>query len=727
VKSLTLALLLAGAALASTPSFWELSTFSDFVKGKLNGVSLSRDGHLSPAPKLDAWFVSEQPVIWAIAQGPDGVIYSATGHSGRVFRTEPNGTSKLLWTADRPEVFALAIDPKGILYAASSPEGKIYRIENGKATEYFDPKTRYIWSLAFAADGTLYAGTGEGGRVFRITAAGRGEPWYATGQGNVTSLMFDQSGSDPKGRLLAGTEPNGILFNITAKDKAFALYDSSLPEIRAVAPGPDGSIYAAALGGALAKKLVVPAPNTPGASDANITSTTSITVTAAAGGDLKPPPAPVKPPNPTPETPAAAVTAPDNSNAEKSAIYRINADNSVDTLWSTKEENIYDILPTSDGVYFGTDVNGRIYRLTNDRRLTLIAQTNEAEITRLLQINGNILAVTGNMGKIYKLGSPAPRGAYESSVFDAGGVSRWGKFQSQSTGTVAIQTRTGNSAHIDSTWSEWTPLTQAQIASPNARYLQFSAELSGKAEIENISAAYLPQNTAPTVRSITIISTPAPAQPTQKTATPTFSVTVTDTGDATPVSSTGTPTQTISHAPPEQLTISWSADDPEGDRLVYALDFRGEGETIWKSIKQDLHDASYSIDGDALPDGRYYFRVTASDREVNPTGAKQTELVSAPILVDNAPPVVHIQSAARAANGADIAFDAQDAGSALRRAEWSIDAGHWNPVAPIDGIIDSPSEQFRFRIDAVPAGEHLLVIRVADSAGNTGLGKVVLH
>src|SRR5947209_7268743 len=120
------------------------------------------------------------------------------------------------------------------LYAASSPDGKIYRIENGKASEYFDPKMKYIWSLALAADGTLYAGTGEG-QVFRITAPGKGESYYQTGQGNVTGLMLDQ-----QGRLLAGTEPNGVLYRITAKDKAFALYDSSLPEIRAVSPNPDG-------------------------------------------------------------------------------------------------------------------------------------------------------------------------------------------------------------------------------------------------------------------------------------------------------------------------------------------------------------------------------------------------------------------------------------------------------------------------------------------------------
>ena len=722
-------LLLALPALASTPSFFDVTTFTDFLKGKFDGIAIARDGHLTLAPKIETFFNSEQPVIWDIAEGPAGAVYAATGHNGRVYRVDRDGKGTLLWTADRPEVFAIAADPKGIVYAATSPDGKIWRIDsnaNGKATEYFDPQSRYIWSLALASDGTLYAGTGDGGRVFRITAAGKGEEYFPTGQGNVTSLLLD-----PKGRLLAGTEPNGILFRITAKDQATVLYDSTLPEIHAVAADPDGNIYAVGMGGALAKKTSTPPSSTGATPDTNITSTTSITVTADAGGDLKPPPAPVKPPAATPATPAesttSATTSTDTTNVEKSAIYRINPDDTVNTLWSSKEENVYDVAPVKDGIIFGTDVNGRIYRLSKDRRLTLLAQTNESEIVRLR----NALFTTANMGRIYRIGPPSERASYESSVFDAGGVARWGKLRAQTTGSVVFQTRSGRSARPDSTWSAWAPLNQTQIASPNARYLQFSAELTGPgAEIDNVSAAYLPLNTAPTIRSITVISTPAPATATQPAAnktTPTFSVTVTDTGDATPVSSTGTATQTISHAPAEQITISWQADDPENDKLVFSLDFRGEGETIWKQIKEDLHDTSYSIDADALPDGRYYFRVTASDRESNPVDAKETELVSSPVLIDNAPPVIRIQSSTRTGNAMDIAFEAQDAASPIHRAEWSIDAGHWNPIAPVDGILDSPTEQFRLHIDAVPPGEHLLVIRVADTAGNTGLGKVVIR
>jgi hypothetical protein len=222
-----------------------------------------------------------------------------------------------------------------------------------------------------------------------------------------------------------------------------------------------------------------------------------------------------------------------------------------------------------------------------------------------------------------------------------------------------------------------------------------------------------------------VVATLAQAAASAKAAP--YSITVTDTGDAAPVSSTGTSTQTLSRATTQQLLISWQADDPDGDKLVYELDFRGEGQRDWILLKKDLHDNTYMIDGDALADGRYFFKVIASDREANaPAAAKESDLVSSPVLIDNTPPVIRIQSSKRTGAAADINFDAQDSASAIRRAEYALDAGPWTPVAPVDGILDSQSESFRLHIDAVPAGEHLLVIRVVDSGGNTGLAKVVL-
>jgi hypothetical protein len=708
-----------------------MQSFTDFLAGKMDGVALSRDGRMTPAPKLDTIFDSGQPVIWSVVPGSNGVIFASTGHRGRVYRIDPDGKATQIWAADRPEVFALAVSPQGDVYAASSPNGKIYRIRNGQATEYFDPKARYIWSLAVAPDGTLYAGTGDEGIVYRITGPAQGEPYYSTGQGNVTGLMIH-----PQGRLLAGTEPNGILYSITAKDKAFVIYDSTLPEVRALGTTADGSIYAAGLGGALSKKIQAAQQNQNPQQDAVPTISTTVTVTAQAGGDLKPTAPEAKPAAQPQQITPPTTSLTEQTGVEKSAIYRINPDNTVDTLWSSKEENVYDILPSSSGeIYFGTDENARVYRLTADHKLTLIAQTNDGEAVRLLRLNNAILAATANSGKLYRLGAAGTKGAYESPVFDANGISRWGRIRWQGEG-VSIQTRSGNSLRPDATWSDWSPaLTDSSgspIASPNARYLQYKAELTtSNSHLDSVTSAYLPQNNPPAIHAIVVTQQAPPAAPAKTTAAaaaaPAYSITVTDTGDAGPTSSTGTPTQTMSRAVIQQLLISWQADDPDFDKLVFEIAFRGEGEDQWKVLRHDVHDNSLALDGDALADGRYYFKVTASDREANPGSAKEAELVSSPVLIDNTPPVVHIQSSARAGAGADIVFDAQDTASALRRAEWSMDGSGWLPVAPLDGILDSRAEQFRLHVQTVPAGEHVLVLRVADSGGNTGLAKVVLR
>jgi hypothetical protein len=93
------------------------------------------------------------------------------------------------------------------------------------------------------------------------------------------------------------------------------------------------------------------------------------------------------------------------------------------------------------------------------------------------------------------------------------------------------------------------------------------------------------------------------------------------------------------------------------------------------------------------------------------------------VLIDNTPPTIQIRSSSRSS----IEFDAKDAASALRRAEWSVDAGPWIPLAPVDGIMDSLAEQFRFVPSDVPPGEHVIVIRVVDSGNNTALARVILR
>ncbi|MGC9950582.1 MAG: hypothetical protein ABSF64_29805 [Bryobacteraceae bacterium] len=741
-------LLLATAALGSATTAWEMTSYQDFIRGQFQGVSLSRDGRLTLAPKVDTLFSSGQAVVWSVAEGASGVLYVATGHRGRVYQVDPSGASSLLWTADQPEVFAIATDRNGVLYAGTSPDGKIYRIEKGKATEYFNPKARYIWALAAGLDGALYVGTGDQGKIYRVTSAGKGEVYYDTGQSHVTGLAVDA-----QGRLLAGTEPNGILYRVSAKDKAFVLYDASLPEIRAIIPQPDGTVYAAALGGSLAKRAQAATQASQSGVGGGVTvqgTTQSVTVQAQ---NLEPGAAEIKaqtdPSKQTQAAPTPQVTAQFTPNAdltgvERSAIYRINPDNTVETLWSSKEENAYDLLALPNQLLFSTDTNGRIYGLSRDRKITLVLQTNEGEATRLLPSSGSVLVATGDMGRIYRLGEvPGASGYYESPVHDAGTAARWGSLSWRAdtapSTAVAFRTRSGNSAKPDKTWSDWSdPLhdsAASAIASPNARYIQWKAEFSGAGGVtpilDNVTLAYLPQNSPPIVHSVNVtlqMAQSSSARAIQQQSVSPYTVTVTDTGDASASTPAGTPTQTLSRAAAQQITISWQADDPDGDRLVYNLYFRADDERRWMLLKGDLHDNAFSFDSDVLADGKYYFRVVASDREVNPPAtARDADLTSAPVMIDNTPPVVTIGPVRRTGATAEVEFDARDAASPLRRCEYSLDATGWVPLEAADGVIDSQREKFVLSLDKLTPGEHLVVIRVLDSANNAGLAKVVLR
>ena len=43
-------------------------TAADFVRGRFDGISLSRDGRLTLGPKIDTLFTSDQAVIWSVAE-----------------------------------------------------------------------------------------------------------------------------------------------------------------------------------------------------------------------------------------------------------------------------------------------------------------------------------------------------------------------------------------------------------------------------------------------------------------------------------------------------------------------------------------------------------------------------------------------------------------------------------------------------------------------------------
>jgi sugar lactone lactonase YvrE len=727
--------------------FWTSATYEDFAPGNFSGISLNREGTMTLAPQLKEVFSTDQAVVWAVARDSKGNIYLGTGHSGKVFKLGPDLKGSVFFEASEPDIFALAVDQDNHVYAGTSPDGKVYKIDGaGKGEVYFDPHAKYIWAMTFSPDGALYVGTGDRGKIYRIAKDGKGDGkgdlFYDTHQTHVMSLALapGSSASAPRD-LIAGSEPNGLLYRISPAGKAFVLYDSPLSEIHGLAVSSDGAIYASALGSAEDRRLRTPPAQGIG-TQSPVQATTSITVRAQQGSGLpgeggsadgeQRPGAATSGDQPSVSvgqvfSTAGARTA---SRGTKSALYRIAPDGNVDTLWSSPRENVFDLLPSGKNLLFSTDEKGRIYELTPDRRASLVTETDEEETTRLIPYQNLVLAATANLGKLFSVGTePADTGYYESEVRDTGGVSAWGhiRWTADSPAGTALElfTRSGNSGRPDATWSDWSgPYRQNagdQIGSPPARYVQWKAVFHSASArsplLDSVTVPYLPRNQAPTVTDLKVVSRAEKALGSSAGSA--------GTGASAPRGLAGF-AAALRSTPPRGFDISWTGSDPDQDELAYSLYFKGEGESEWKLLQGDLKQNYFQFESDLLPDGKYRLKIVASDAGANPAAlAKTAEMISAPFTVDNAPPQVEVKEAKRSAGSATARFRAFDAISVLTRAEYALDAGAPVPLLSDDGIVDSAEETFTVVINPLDGREHLLTLRVYDSAGNMGVAKAL--
>ena len=711
-------------AFAGEPVVWEISSRAELLKGEARGVSVTDSGVLRLAPNLSQLFNTDQAYVWSSAIDSSGNVYLGTGHDGKLFRVGPDGRGSLLYKASELDVTALAVARDGAVFAATSPEGKVYRVTaDGKAEVYFDPADKYIWSLAILGDGSLAVGTGDNGKLYRVRAAGarpESSLLVATNQTHVMSLAVTKQGD-----LIAGTDPGGLVLRVSPDGKAFGLYDAPLREIHALASAPDGSIYALALSDA--------ASTTRGTGQAatqtgDASAVATVAAIAAATDD-----APAQASQPA----QPARSRNDLSNV-RSAVFHIMADGSTDVVWSSTSVTGFAVIAARGGVLIGTSDKGRIYSVTDDGRDTLLLQSTEGQIASLLGRGADVFAASSNQGKLFRFGEAVVNeGSYESPVRDARQVASWGSIWWRGNGPIQLQTRSGNSERPDTTWSDWSAMyTEAggsQIASPKARFIQWRAVLrapaggrQGMPELDDVSIAYLPRNVAPEVLSISMLPAGvALLQQIQMQVDPNIESSGLD------ASMFGM----IAQAPPRRVyqrgarALQWQGEDRNGDTLEYAVYYRSLSETSFRLLKEHLRETFYTVDGVSLSDGRYVFKVVASDTLDNPPGyALSGERVSEPVDIDNTPPVV--RSAGQPQITGDrvrAAFDVEDATGRIKRADVSVDGGAWHEVFPDDGIADSPRERYSLDLLVTGPGEHTISVRAFDNSNNVGNVSVTIR
>ncbi len=716
------------ALYAATPTFWTVSTQTDFLKGDVEDLSIDSDGRVFLGPSASVLAETAAPFLWTVLAAPDGGLLAGSGNEGKVLKVTKDGKLTTFFDAPELEVHAIAPAPNGGLYVGTSPDGKVYQVAaDGTSKTLFDPEDKYIWSLAVDRAGNVYAGTGDKGVIYKITPDGQGSRFYRTSAGNVVTLAFTKAGD-----LIAGTESPGRLFRIDATGKAFVLLDSPFREVHAVRIADDGTIYAAALNGTQGgdDRVTDRPPAEPPARAPVGTVSTEITAISVmespvTGSTVQPPP----------------TRAPRRN--LRGTIYRIRPDGLWDAVWESTEDSPYDLLVEPGGsLLVGTGREGKIFRVSGDpARATLLARASARQVTALLrETSGRVIVASSNPGKLFALSSaPARRGAYDSDVRDAGTVATWGVIRWRAAarpGQVEVFTRSGNTATPDETWSPWSkPYTNAdgeQMISPNARYLQWRVVLTSDGGagpvLTSVTSAYLPRNLRPEVSSITVHPAGVVFQrpfSTGEMEIAGFEDNTSDGRPGTPPPSSGAPG--LSPPPPPLgrriyqkglQTFVWKAEDGNDDRLQYDVFYRREGETAWKALKRSLWDAILVWDTTSVPDGTYFIKVSASDAPANsPGNALVGEMESVTFDIDNTPPRIEVQPAARAGARTTITFGVRDEQSPVQRVEYSLDASRWRVVYPKDGIPDSRREEFEVSLDETEASRSV-IIRATDAMNN---------
>ena len=775
------ALLLFAAAplLAQGTHLWTQSRPDEFEHGVPRGVEITSDGKLRVGPSTREILTTPSTYVWAIASDnfatTGAAIYLATGSPASVLRVGPKSTSgdpksTTIFESKSLAIQAVRLGPDGLLYAATLPDGKVYRLrpnpekplDESTAEVVFDlaapelaspdtpkpdpksdtkpeSKSHYIWDMTFDPSGRLYIATGGPGAVYRVDlkqSPTKAEVFLKTDEAHLRVLAWDRSGN-----LLAGSDGSGLVYRISPEGKGYVLYSAPRREITGLAVAPDGTIYAADVG----DKTHNPLPPLP------VQNGVGITITFTQPGSV--------------QAANASTTLP-----EGSEIYALTPDTAPRKLWSGKDEIVYTLSATADGVLALTGNRGRILLIHADGSSADLAHVDAQQAVTLAQpAPGVYLIGTANTGKLYALTDPKALEAagirryaaypgeddhsYLSDVLDAGSLARWGHIEvDPSSRNYQLFTRSGNveqpvRSAKDWGWSDWQPATAGKIASPPGRYLQWKVTLASEGEVSGVGVNYLPINAAPVVDDVLVVpGARLSAQPVQ--ANQPGSISIAFPSPAQPGATTFDANTANASAPLQAtkdrtaVTVRWAAHDDNGDDLTFDLFLRGDGEHIWRLLRKAITDKSYSFDAVAVPDGGYQIKIVASDAPSHVPGEELTgDLISERFELDTTPPEISNLKAAQPVAACEptpcsgaipVAFDAQDTISPITHAEFSLDAGPWQYMEPVGGLSDSKHEHYAFQIplpagpDANPKGEHLVTVRVYDRHENVAAAKAVV-
>ncbi|MGB0679249.1 MAG: hypothetical protein ACPGUV_06265, partial [Polyangiales bacterium] len=504
----------------------------------------------------------------------------------------------------------------------------------------------------------VLAATGPKGRIYSVDAQGHSKVFYQSEARHIMSLAQDE-----KGELFAGTDGKALLLGIDRAGQARVVHDFPGNEISAIA-SRDGEL-------------------------------------AVAVGRFQAPP-------------RVSAKASQRSNASsagakvrkgKGSVWRIDADGRPAQLLEDKKTHFAALDFTPEGaIVAGAGQQGRVWRIEPDGGAALWFDVDERQITAL-SLRGPVpVLLTGDAAAVYQiLPQGAVTGTWTSPVLDARWRAVWGRLHWRGQGDIRFSARSGSTDVPDAMWTDWSK--PSRELSPQrvrqARFVQLRAHLQRSAKpvrLYGLEFYYRPQNQRLRLHAVQI-------QPG---------------GGADKKSKDKMQGERLkAPGPSSQYKVRWKVDNPDGDALRYRLFARKLGRGRWLPLlpPQVVHTkTSYTWKTDTWPDGHYRLKVQASDvLEQSKAAALGGSAQSEPFLIDNhAPRLLPLRR-----RQGHIEGEVRDSHSPIASLAYAIDGRPWQAWDPVDGLFDAKRERFRIPLPAkLAAGEHVIVVRVTDAAGN---------
>ncbi|MGB7718323.1 MAG: hypothetical protein WBL65_00395 [Bryobacteraceae bacterium] len=144
---------------------------------------------------------------------PPASLGAPAGVSGgsEVYRIEPNGNPRRIWSHEQDVVYAIAFDGAGRAVLGTGNKGNVYRIESPTLwTALLTVPATQVTAFQAGREGRLYAATGNTGKVYEI---GQG----LEREGTIESDVFDAGMYSLWGRLSFEANLNGGQVAIAAR------------------------------------------------------------------------------------------------------------------------------------------------------------------------------------------------------------------------------------------------------------------------------------------------------------------------------------------------------------------------------------------------------------------------------------------------------------------------------------------------------------------------------